>query len=379
MKVAFVHNTIAPYRHPLFERLSEALDLIVYYCSEKADSRKWELWPRNYDYKYRLLPRISIKTPLGEFNLNPSIMKEIIKDKPRVLIIGGYTDPTTWLAFIIAKLLKISIIYWTEGIKEPSSFLGNITKPLRKIFIKRSNAVVVPGKLSKKYVIKLGAIKEKVFVAPNTIDNELFINISNKHRRYKNQLKAQLGFKEKVIILSVGQLIERKGFKYLLQAFSKIEKEHGDVMLLLCGSGPLKTNLKELANMLKIQKFKIVESGLSLEQLIMLYSLADIFVFPTLEDIWGFVINEAMACGLPVVATRASQAAVEMISNEENGYVVKEGNIDDLYMCLKRLIQNCNLREKMGRKSLEIITRNYSADNMAYGFIEAIKCVLKQA
>ena len=68
VKVALVHNTIAPYRHPLFEALAKIVDLTVYYCSVWAHFRRWDLWPRNYTYRFRLLPRIPIKTPVDEFS-----------------------------------------------------------------------------------------------------------------------------------------------------------------------------------------------------------------------------------------------------------------------------------------------------------------------
>jgi len=373
VKVTIVHNTIAPYRHPLFEQLSKTVDLMVYYCSIRHSSRKWDLWPRNYNYKWKILPRIPIRTPIGGLLFNPTIVEEIIKDRPHVIIIGGYVDPTMWLTFIMSKILKIPVVYWTEGIKEPKSILGMIIRPLRMLFVKKASAVVVPGKLSRSYVISLGANAEKVFIAPNTIDNELFVKTSDKYRRHKNQLKNQLGFRDKVIILCVAQLIERKGIKYLLQAYSKIEQEYKNVALLICGSGPLKTSLKELANKLEIQNFKIVKSGLSLEQLVKLYSASDIFVLPTLEDVWGFVINEAMACGLPVVSTKNAQAALEMIRDGENGYIIKVPDSDQLYYALKSLIQNSTLRREMGEKSRKIVVKEFSVSAMVEGFLSAIE------
>ncbi|MEM3504284.1 MAG: glycosyltransferase family 4 protein [Nitrososphaeria archaeon] len=377
IKVAILHNTVAPYRHPLFEQLSKNVDLIVYQCSERESTRKWELWPRNYSYKFKVLSRIFIKTPIGDFNLNPTIVTEIVKNRPHVVIINGYTDPTTWITFAISKILKIPTIHWTEGIKQPTSFLGFITRPIRKLFITQSDCIVVPGKLSKNYVISLGAKREKVFLAPNAIDNVLFIRTSQKYYKFKNQLKAFFGFEDKIVIFSVGQLIERKGFEYLLQAYSRIEKEFSEVALLICGSGPLKNKLIELGRKFKIQKFKIIDSGISLKQLIALYSIAEVFVLPTLEDVWGFVINEAMVCGLPVISTFASQAALEMINDGENGYIVKEGNPEELYVALKKVIEDHNLREKMRINAIETVTNKFNVSKMADGFISAIKYSIK--
>ncbi|MHA1665022.1 MAG: glycosyltransferase family 4 protein, partial [Candidatus Njordarchaeales archaeon] len=234
------------------------------------------------------------------------------------------------------------------------------------------SAIIVPGKLSRSYVISLGANAEKVFIAPNTIDNELFIEISRKYQSDKERLKDKLGLKSKVLILCVGQLIRRKGIEYLLYAYGKLEQERDDIALVIVGSGPLEFHLNDLADHLRLKNFKLISSGLSLEELIKLYSATDIFVLPTLEDVWGFVINEAMACGLPVISTRASQAAVEMISYGENGYVVREADVETLFNSLKKLVCDGKLREKMGKKSRQILIQNFKIDHMVEGFMCAI-------
>ena len=373
LKVAVIHNTIAPYRHPLFEGLSKSTDLIVYYCSVKHSSCEWDLWPRKYNYKYKVLPGISIKILTEELRFNPSMLKEILKSRPNIIIIGGYTSPTAWFTFAIAKLLKIHVIYWTEGIKEPQSVLGILTRPLRILFVKETDAIVVPGRLSRSYVISFGIDAEKIFIAPNAIDNDLFIELSRKYQSSKENLKSQIGLNGKVVILCVAQLIRRKGIEYLLHAYGKLEQEYNDIALVLIGSGPLELYIKDLATSLHLKFFKIIHSGLSLKELIRFYSIADIFVLPTLEDVWGFVVNEAMACGLPVVSTQASQAAIELIHSGENGYIIKAASSDQLYDVLKSLIQNSTLRKEMGEKSRRIAVREVSVLTMVKGFLSAIE------
>ena len=373
LKVAIVHNTVAPYRHPLFEGLSKKVDLMVYYCSIKESLREWDLRPRKYDYKYKVLPRVFVKTPIGEFSVNPSILKEVIRNKPDVMVISGYTDPTIWFAFAIAKLLKIPIIHWTEGIKEPQSVLGIITRPLRMLSVKKAGAVIVPGRPSKRYVISLGVDAEKVFIAPNAIDNKLFIELSHKYQSCKHKLKSQFRLKGKVTILYVGQLIKRKGVEHLLRVYAKLEQEHDNLALIILGSGPLERYLKNISCSLKLKDVRFIPSGIKLEELIKFYCLADVFVLPTLEDVWGFVINEAMACGLPVISTYASQAATEMIRSGENGYIVEAADSGQLYAVLKSLIQNSVLRREMGERSREIIIQEFDVSVMVKGFLSAIK------
>jgi glycosyltransferase involved in cell wall biosynthesis len=372
-RVALIHNTIAPYRHPLFEELAKRVKLTVYYCTVKHMSRAWDLWPRNYNYEYKILPRIPIKILGEEASFNFSIIKEILRNRPGVVIIGGYVDPTMWLALFTAKLLRIPVIYWTEGMKEPQTLLGALTRPVRILFVKKADAIIVPGKLSKRYVISLGASPDKVFIAPNSIDNDLFIRLSQRFLPLKEKIKDELNLSNKIVILTVAQLIKRKGLEFLIQAYAMLERERKETALVIVGSGPLRQHLEELSKSLGVKSIKFIPSGLKLEELVKLYCAADVFVLPTLEDIWGFVINEAMACGLPVVSTTASQAALEMIRPGENGYIVEPARVDQLSLALKILVLNKTSRKKMGERSREIIVKEFGVLNTLLGFLNAIK------
>ena len=373
VRVTLIHNTIAPYRHPLFEELAKRVKLTVYYCTVKHASRAWDLWPRNYNYEYKILQRIPIKILTEEASLNFSIIKEILRNMPDVVIVGGYVDPTMWLAFFTAKLLKIPVIYWTEGMKEPQTLLGALTRPIRILYVKNSDAIIVPGKLSRQYVISLGANPDKVYIAPNSIDNDLFIRLSQRFLPLKEKIKKELNLLNKIVILTVAQLIKRKGLELLIQAYAMIEREYKETALVMVGSGPLRQHLEELTKTLGIKSIKFIPSGLKLEELVKLYCIADVFVLPTLEDIWGFVINEAMACGLPVISTTASQAAREMIYPGRNGYIVKPACADQLYLALKAVVSNPTRMAYMKAEARKIVEKNFSVEATVKGFLDAIE------
>lgn len=119
------------------------------------------------------------------------------------------------------------------------------------------------------------------------------------------------------VILAVGQFIYRKGFDVLLNCLPLIS---GDVFSLFVG-GDATEEYKQIveANRLANVRFAPFQSR---DQVFEYYSLADVLVAPTREDIWGLVVNEAMACGLPVISTDKCIAALELIRQPETGYVV---------------------------------------------------------
>jgi glycosyltransferase involved in cell wall biosynthesis len=117
----------------------------------------------------------------------------------------------------------------------------------------------------------------------------------------------------------------------------------------------------------------IFTGWISEEEKVMYYAIADVFVLPTLQDLCPLVINEAMACGLPVVSTTAAGCAPDMIFNWENGFIVEPGNVDALYEAMLRIVRDNELRQQMGRKSYEILTTRFSLDNAVNGFLDAIR------
>ncbi len=373
-KVLIIHNVIAPYRLPLFELLcaDSKIDLEVLYCSTGTNLFRWDVSPREYNYCFKVLPCVTRK--LSYFN--PTVIFEICKRKPDVIIVDGYVDLTMQLAYALGKILTIPVILWIEGVMEPRSLLGMFTRPLRMFFIKQADAIIVPGRLSKDYVISMGGDKSKVFIAPNSIDNDFFIKHTIEYKKNRKRLKKVLRVKKQKGILYVGQLIERKAVDRLVRAYARLRKEREDVALIIVGSGPLRNQLEHMCQANCISDVCFIDAGLKLVDLIKYYSVADVFVLPTLFDVWGFVINEAMACGLPVVSTRNAQAAVEMIHQGENGLIVKEASEEELYSAMKKILGS-NGFELMGKKSLEIVSTQFDPSLMKEEFVAAISYALR--
>jgi glycosyltransferase involved in cell wall biosynthesis len=373
-KIALIHNIVAPYRVPFFEKLSKypKIDLFVYYCAKTQKDRLWDI-KEGKEYLYKILPGLHLDTskyfPIA-LHFNPSIIIEIIRGNYNVIIIDECTDPTTQLAFLISKLLRKKIILWSEATEKAQRFLGKVILPLRKFIAKRVDAIVVPGTETKRLYLKLGVNEEKIFIAPNIVDNEYYINNCKKYRRQKRKIKKKFGLENKKVILYVGQLVERKGIAYLIRAYKKLKKEEMNIGLVIVGDGPQKQELKEKSKNIKDIYFV---GWVSEEDKLKYYSIADLFVLPTLQDVWGLVINEAMACSLPIIATNAAGCAVDLIKSRENGFIVKEANINQLYLAMKEILSNKKLNKKMSATSLRIIKSKYSIKNMVGGFVSAIE------
>lgn len=163
----------------------------------------------------------------------------------------------------------------------------------------------------------------------------------------------------KKIAITVGQFIHRKGFDVLLNAWAKCDKEYE---LYIIGAEPTKEYL-DIKEQLHLENVHF-EGFKTKEDLKCYYQAADLFVFPTREDIWGLVVNEAMANGLPVITTDKCVAGLELIKDGENGYIVSAENADELAKRINELLSDDWLQEKMAKNNLRKI-RKYTVENMA--------------
>lgn len=171
----------------------------------------------------------------------------------------------------------------------------------------------------------------------------------------------------KKIAITVGQFIHRKGFDVLLNAWAKCDKEYE---LYIIGATPTKEYL-DIKEKLHLENVHF-EGFKTKEELNCYYQAADLFVFPTREDIWGLVVNEAMANGLPVITTDKCVAGLELIKNGENGYIVPTENQDELAKRINELLSNDWLLENMAKDNLQKI-RRYTVENMANVYASILK------
>ena len=371
-KVAIIHNIISPYRVPLFEGLAShsSIDLFVYFCAKTHKEREWSI-PQSNKYNYKILSGVKLDFAGIIYHINPSIISKLIKGRYDVVIIGGYSDFTAQAAFITSKLLKTPVILWSEGTHRTQSLLGKIISPITKYITRHASAYIAASTAAKDFFIATGALPEKVFVPPNTVDTEFLKRESLEYRTEKNKPKRKLGIKNSKLILYMGQLIPRKGIEYLLFGYKKLKEEYNDVGLAIVGSGPLKEELMKLCQTEDIKDVYFL-GFIQQKELPMYYSIADLFVLPSLRETFGLVINEAMACGLPAVITKVA-GAKDLIIQGENGFIVDEANVEQLYSAMRKVILNEKLARKMGKKSLEIIENRYNINQAVNGFVSAIE------
>ncbi|MCX7956695.1 MAG: glycosyltransferase family 4 protein [Endomicrobia bacterium] len=297
-----------------------------------------------------------------------SLVKYKIKSGLQIPII--FRMPGTALRDAISQLRQISI-------KSKLAFFKNIYNYFRdkKWFKYVDSFIVCSNEIKENLVRYYKIVPEKVFVVYNGVYSTKFFPYNGGSKKILYS-KYKIGGEEK-IILTVSRLKKEKGIHLLLHAFSKIVNCFDNLKLFVVGRGPYKKSLEKLMMKLKLSdKVKFLDF-IPNELLPEIYNLADVFVLPTLaKEGLPFVIIEAMACGVPVVATKIG-GIPEIISHYENGLLVEPGNIPELTDAIIQLLRDSLLKEKFIHNGLQIVREKFTEDMMVKETIEVLKKYVK--
>jgi glycosyltransferase involved in cell wall biosynthesis len=224
------------------------------------------------------------------------------------------------------------------------------------LFYKLFDAFLPIGTRNHAFYVAHQVPERKLFLVPYAIDNNFFSSESSLSVEDKEKLRYKFGLPSgKPIILYVSKLQTRKHPHRLLQAYKALRDNDLDASLVFVGSGDRKNAL-----IIAIERDDIPDVYFmgfrNQKDLPLLYSISDIFVLPSENEPWGLVINEAMAAGLPILASEEIGAVPDLVKNACNGFTFPANDIKQLTEQLKLLIRDRQLRISMGLKSREIIS-----------------------
>lgn len=260
--------------------------------------------------------------------------------------------PTGFIGVIVGKIRRRPVFITSHGM-DINNFENN---PFFKRLITFSlnncnNAIAVSEDLAKKMRF-LGVNKDNITILRNAIDTNKFRPLKNKKLRKYYKINDKI-----ILILFVGYLDRFKGIFELIDAFYEINK-NTNTMLMIIGEGPKEDELKKRASQLKLKKSVIFTGKLKPENTNKYYQAADIFVLPSHTEGTPLVVIEAMACGLPIVASNVG-GIPEIVINNENGFIITPKNEKELISKVQILVKNQSLRNKFANKSIEIINTEF--------------------
>ncbi|MGB8985908.1 MAG: glycosyltransferase family 4 protein [Candidatus Sulfotelmatobacter sp.] len=378
-KLVIVTEIIAPYRIPVLNALAQRAEirLEVIFLSENDPSlREWKVYKDEIKFNYRVLP--SWRQRLGRYNLliNRGVHAALSSIEPNAVLCGGYNYLASWSAARWARSHRVPLLLWSESTAWDRRRGYPLVEFMKARFLKLCSAFVVPGRSSFEYLTALGIAPQRIFTAPNAVDTALFSNLAETARRKESQVRSR--HLPSRYFLYVGRLVKDKGVFELLEAYAQLEAEiRCNVGLVFAGTGSDSRKLIERAA--KISPGAIQFAGfVHREELPEVYAFADALIFPTHSDPWGLVVNEAMACSLPVILTSVAGCASDLVQDGKNGFVIPPRDVARLARAMTRVAEDSARRAEMGRRSGERIEAN-SPDKWANGMLEAVKSVVRES
>lgn len=328
-------STYKLYSEPVFD-IDDKVKITYLIKDLKPNKKELKYYKKTKNYS--LLFKEAVKS-VKVLHLKRNLMIKAIKQLDTDVVITTRTIHNNWVSkYATGNFKKIA---WEHNHhNNDEKYIKALVKSCKNI----DNLVLVSKELTdfyKKY------LNTKVCYIPNCLDST-----SKKTSKLENKN-----------LIAVGRLSKEKGFDDLLKLFKKLSLKYPDWKLNIVGDGMEKNNLLELSSKLKLADKVVFHGYQNKEYINELLKESSIYVMTSLTESFGLVLIEAMNFGIPCVAYDSAQGANEIISNNVDGYLVENRNEDIMFEKISNLIEDENLRKKMG-KNAKIKSNDYSGDSV---------------
>lgn len=314
-KVALLINMISPARISLYSALAEAFDLLILHGGAERNRDSW----RGFEHA---LPKAQVSRAWGwqipftrkqngqafdeqYLHVNPGYLSGLVRFSPDVILtseMGFRTLVALLYGFVFGRPVWV---WWGGTLHTESRKAGRLKRLLRSMFARLVRHWISYGQSSTDYLLSLRIPRNRILELQNTADE----------RYFQTPCRPQFNLHPKPVLLYVGQFIARKGVEHFLRASAALQEAGLDFSLLFVGSGRDRQSAELLAQELNLRNAHF-HPGQAPPSLPAVYSSADVLIFPTLEDPWGLVANEAMLAGIPVLCSKYAGCAEELFPAE---------------------------------------------------------------
>jgi glycosyltransferase involved in cell wall biosynthesis len=298
---------------------------------------------------------------------------EISGHHPDLVIISGYYPPLHTMLAILLKRRGIRVGLRSDNTIHHSVFKG-VKGAIKRLVLPRLLGLYDSwhpvGSLAKKYLSIISKTERPVFFFPYNVHNDWFLSESSGYQRQSGPIRATLGFtKEDFVVLGILKWVDREDPLTLISAFTMLRDWQPNARLILIGDGPLRSAVHEMAG--KLGKSVFLPGYVPYSELPKYYAISDVYVHPAPGEPWGVSVNEAMACGLPVIAAEGVGAGADLIVGGETGFVFPDRDSRKLSELLIMLSRNRELRLSMSSATREKIA-GWSYEQAHCQFLKAL-------
>lgn len=368
--LAIINSHPTQYFAPLYRRLAADPDLdpTVYYCSpaglDKFRDRgfqqdvTWDV-PLLEGYEAKFPPNWrDLEQPAGFWSLiNPGVGADLLEGRYDAVWLHGHNYATNVLAALAARTTGTALFMRCEthlGLDRPW-WKRTVRGPVMSTFYRLFDACLAIGSRNADFYRAHGVDDDRIFLVPYTVDNDHFEEGARLDGSTRSEVRRELGLPapDVPIVLFLSKLSKRKRPADLLEAFRRVrDRSEREMALAFVGAGERHSRLEAETESRDDVHFLGFRNQSELPRI---YGACDLFVLPSENEPWGLVVNEAMASGLPVIASDEVGAAADLVEEGGNGFVYPCGDVDALADRMAVLLADAGARDCMGRRSREII------------------------
>lgn len=277
--------------------------------------------------------------------------------QPKAVVVNGWGVPEALAGIVWCWWRNVPCILMSETMEgtRKGSF-QRIKERVKALIVRRCGAALVGGRKQSEYLIKLGFPVDRIFFGYDVVDNDYFSIDSRRVRSECEQNRLALDLPDRYFFVCT-RFLKRKNVDGMLRAYSKYRKRCAGTPwdLVISGSGEEGDRLRHLAA-------SVCPTGVhwpgfvQYDQLPAYYALASAFIHPALSEAWGLVVNEAAACGMPLLVGDTVGSRYELVRDGENGYLFDASDDEDICraMCAVSALTD-DERQAMGSRSEAIV------------------------
>lgn len=386
MKVAWVTRSFLDYRVPVYEAFLERVpgDFRLWYNAESVPSGVQDMvtqrlgaqaiglrgeWRLGRKVVTDQLANRAIRIPW-----QPGLIEQVRRFQPDVLVGDGFFQ-WTFPLILLRVWNGIPLVACYERTAHTERHAQWFRRWYRDWVLRRTDALCASGSLCRDYCVQLGYPESRITQGHMVVDVQSLSRDSQEldaAQRARDRLDRDW---TGVVVLYVGQLIERKGIQHMMKAWSDFMRQGGvGNTLALVGDGPLR---RWIEDGIRAGEFPGVRclGKIPYQDLPRIYRLADAFIIPTLEDNWSLVVPEAMACGLPVICSKYNGCWPELVGPGDNGWVFDPLSPEETLGVLRDCVARRDDLAAMGARSRERVA-SHTPGAAAEAILEACRLAM---
>jgi glycosyltransferase involved in cell wall biosynthesis len=361
-RIALVTSFPSHYQVDLFNEIARAdtVHLHVFYLRTMTPGRQWTVL-RPIRHEHTFVPEFPQKKRFDVFYLNPGFLRSVKKFAPDICVITQYASVAMQLLMVNCIMRRQPWVFWSELAGVKYSEFHSASSEKWRLWLRRLALVPV------RYATQIWGIGQLAMKQYQALTSTPCLNVPYFFEQTAFLSIPRTAVCSPIRFLFSGKLIRRKGIDILMEAVEALVQQGFKFEVVILGDGPERNYIERAPDQARsVIRF---EGFHELDRVPQVYAACDVLVCPSRHDGWGMVVGEAMAAGMPVISTAQTGAAVDMLEDGENGFLLPALDTALLVQAMQSFIENPDTVLTMGIQAREM-AKHFAAERGAELFVQ---------